>query len=176
MKTQLNDKEIKLSKNIFSQLMTEVFGNNSNLYDLLFKRFKIAKYEVKTENYKDQNRERDCLYVADISHEEKEIDIYEISLALGLIMKSEFEEKLQCLFDITDVDGDGYINQVEIKNIINTAYFIFSDEECSLPTGSSIVNHSLATIKAQQVIDKLFFYVKFLYKFLARGTFKSNHA
>jgi Ca2+-binding EF-hand superfamily protein len=74
-------------------------------------------------------------------------------------MKSDFKEKMQLLFDITDVDSDGYINQVEIKNIINNSYFIFSDEECSLPTNSSIVNHSLATLKAQQVIDKLFFYV-----------------
>jgi Ca2+-binding EF-hand superfamily protein len=140
--------------------MSEVFGtNNEKLYEAIFKRFKIAKYEVKTENFKDNNKERDCLYVADVSNEEKEIDIYEISIALGLFMKAEFREKMQLLFEITDVDSDGYINQVEIKNIINTAYFIFSDEECSLPTSSSIVNHSLATLKAQQVIDKLFFYV-----------------
>jgi Ca2+-binding EF-hand superfamily protein len=139
--------------------MSEVFGNNEKLYDTLFKRFKIIKYEVKTESFKDQQRDKDSLYVADISGEEKEIDIYEISIALGLLMKAEFEEKLQLLFDLTDVDGDGYINQVEIKNIINTAYYIFSDEESSLTTGSSIVNNSLATIKAQQAIDKLFFYV-----------------
>jgi hypothetical protein len=144
--------------------MSEVFSPTfDKLYEQIFKRFRLAKYEIKQENYKlDTTKEKDCLYVAEISNDDKEIDIFEISVALALFMKNEFKEKIQLLFDITDVDGDGYINQTEIKNIITVSFYIFSDEECSLPTNSSIVNHSLATLKAQQVMDKLFYYVIYI--------------
>lgn len=140
------------------------------VFDLIFKRFKSVKYDIKSESVKCENTtnnlhtktnlEKDIYYVNDIGQEEKEIDVYEIAIALSIYIKCDFKEKIKLLFDITDVDEDGYINETEIRYMITTVNFIFSDEESLIGSNSTIVNQSLANIKSQQIFNKIMKYVK----------------
>jgi Ca2+-binding EF-hand superfamily protein len=134
-----------------------------SVFDLIFKRFKIVKYEIKSESIRyEMNQkfnEKDVFIVNDVIPEEREIDVFEIAIALSIYIKCDFKEKIRLLFDITDVDEDGYINENEIRYMITTVNFIFSDEESLISSNSSIVNQSLASIKSQQIINLIMKYV-----------------
>jgi hypothetical protein len=161
--------ESKLRKDTFLSLMKNIF--TSSLYDLdqvfelLFRRFKIVKCEIKSDTTTNKS---DLYYINDIFTEEKEIDVYEIACALCVFLKCDYKEKMQLLFDITDVDEDGYVNEQEIINMIFCVNFIFSDEDSQLRTKSSVINQSLATIKSQQVFNSIMRYPGELYKIIAK--------
>jgi Ca2+-binding EF-hand superfamily protein len=142
--------------------MSHIFPTKyDKIFDLLYKRFQNIKYDIKLDRIKNNNlmseNEKDCFSITNILNDEKELDVYEISVALIIFTKYDFKEKIQLLFHITDVDSDGFINQNEMKNIINTCHHIFADEENS--SKSSIVNQSMAGIKANQIIEKILYYV-----------------
>ncbi len=132
------------------------------VFDLLFKRFKLVKYDIKSEIIKNEilnKNDKEVYFVNDIIPEEREIDVFEIAIALSIYIKCDFKEKIRLLFDITDVDEDGYINENEIRYMITTVNFIFSDEESIIGSDSSIVNQSLASIKSQQIFNMIMKYV-----------------
>lgn len=169
----------KLNRTNFIAIMKNIFYNKTinptemdfePVFDLLFKRFKIVKYDIKSENVKFEginklmsDREREVFYVNDIIPEEREIDVFEIAIALSIYIKCDFKEKIRLLFDVTDVDEDGYINENEIRYMISTVNFIFADEESLIGSNSSIVNQSLASIKSQQVLNMIFKFVIFFF-------------
>lgn len=163
----------KLNRSNFISIMKNIFNNRlvnldeidfDPVFDLIFKRFKIVKYDIKSENIKyeinQKYNEKDIFIVNDIIPEEREIDVFEIAIALSIYIKCDFKEKIRLLFDITDVDEDGYINENEIRYMISTVNFIFSDEESLISSNSSIVNQSLASIKSQQIINMIMKYVR----------------
>jgi hypothetical protein len=131
--------------------------------DKLFNRFKIVNCEIKSERYKGQFN-HDYYYVNDISADQPEIDTYEFTCALCMFPKIDFKEKMKLLFDITDVDEDGYINEEEIRSMIFVVNFLFCDEEAPLRSQSSIINQSLASIKSQQMFNMIMKYPGELYK------------
>ena len=160
-------------------IMKNIFNNKAvnpeeidfdHVFELLFKRFKIVKYDIKSESIKyevnQKYNEKDIYIVNDVIPDEREIDVFEIAIALSIYIKCDFKEKIRLLFDITDVDEDGYINENEIRYMITTVNFIFSDEESLISSSSSIVNQSLASIKSQQIINMIMKYVKKLIYFI----------
>ena len=156
--------------------MKNIFGNkhvNPNeidfepVFDLLFKRFKIVKYEVKSETVKSENNpkinEKDIFIVNDIIPEEREIDVFEIAIALSIYIKCDFKEKIRLLFDITDVDEDGYINENEIRYMITTVNFIFSDEESLISS-----NFKLRKVPPSKRARRIFSFLFMIFKYYAR--------
>jgi hypothetical protein len=142
------------------------------LFDKMFNRFKITKCEVKSEKYKPTNISNlinnnvypEYYYINEITNDIQEIDTYEFTCALCIFLKIDFREKMKLLFDVADVDEDGYINENEIKNMIFVVNFIFCDEESPHKTNSSIINQSLVTIKTQQVFNMIMKHPGELYK------------
>ncbi len=168
----------KLNRFNFFSIMKNIFNNriiNPNetdfepVFDLIFKRFKIVKCEIKSENVKyeinQKYNERDVYIIHDVIPEEREVDVFEIAIALSVYIKCDFKEKIKLLFDITDVDEDGYINENEIRYMITTVNFIFSDEESLISSNSTIVNQSLASIKSQQIFNMIMKYVNIISDF-----------
>jgi Ca2+-binding EF-hand superfamily protein len=175
--TKIEGDTSKLNKSNFIAIMKNIYMNSSlnkneldfdPVFDLIFRRFKLVKYDIKSESIKieninninQKNIEKDVYYVNDILQEDKEIDVYEIAIALSIYIKCDFKEKIKLLFDITDVDEDGYINENEIRYMITTVNFIFSDEESLIGSNSTIVNQSLSNIKSQQIFNMIMNYVK----------------
>ncbi len=138
--------DMKLKKVYFIQIMKTVFPGRNDffpLFEQIFNRFKLLKctiiYNQKNDNYFINN-----IYSND------EIDIFEINCALACFIKCFFFEKLKILFDLTDIDEDGFINGSEVKKLVYTLNYIFCREENSLLVDSTIALLSLASIKAKK--------------------------
>ncbi len=143
-------KNMKLKKSSFINLMIKTFTLKGevfeSLYEQLFNRFKIYKAELTCINKKDN-------YFLNKISPNDEIDIYEICCALACFVKCDFQQKIKLLFDITDIDDDGYINERELKKLINTINNLFCDE--SNNNESTIVSQSIASINSSNTLRKL---------------------
>lgn len=145
-------KDIKLPKKTFIPIMQSIFSNAKHIYpiyELLFNRFKTIKCQLKN-----LNKNYNSFFIHNI-YEEDEIPIYEVSCALCCFIKCEFQSKLHLLFNLTDIDDDGYISKSEIKKLIYTINSIFSKEESGIDTNSTIIFQSLASIKSKRYYQML---------------------
>ena len=144
--------DMRLKKSQFIQIMKSSFlsaDKFTKLYEKIFNRFKLLKAEV-NRDHKIEN----SYFISRIFSEE-EIDIYEISCALACFVKCYFTEKLKLLFDLTDIDDDGFISDNEIRKLIFTVNLLFYDEAHPSCTGSTILSNSLASIRAKKSFNMI---------------------
>jgi hypothetical protein len=171
----------RLDRGTFVKIMLLVFGKDymkdkkegktlavlEKLCEKMFNRFKIMNCEIKTEKQKNlssHENAHDYYYVGEILNDQHEIETYEFACALAMFPKIDFKEKMKLLFEITDADSDGYINEEEIRNMIFIVNFLFSDEEASLMSNSTIINQSLANIKSGQIFNMIMKHPGYLYR------------
>ena len=141
----------KVSHKKFINLMNEIFGDSyiyQPLYELIFSRFKRIKCSVLS------NREKS--FMTKIISDD-EISAYDICCALSIFITCDFKEKLRLLFDLTDIDDDGYLNEEEIIRLITTLNYLFCNEEKPIPSDSTIINQSLANIRIKENLDMLMY-------------------
>ena len=144
-------RNMKLKKNAFLNIMRTCFPEEDYfdpLFEQIFNRFKIIKAEIRSPNKKDN-------YFLSRFFSEDEIDMYEICCALACFVKCDFEQKIKLLFDITDIDDDGFINQKEVKKLILTINILFSDERKNHNNDSTIAAQSIASIHSMEVIKEI---------------------
>ena len=140
---------MKLKKFQFIQIMKNVFPGKVDffpLFEQIFNRFKLLKCKII------HNPINDNYFINNI-YSNEEIDIFEISCALACFLKCFFLEKLKILFDLADIDEDGFINGVEVKKLIYTINYLFCREDNSLKVESNVALLSLASIKAKKSYD-----------------------
>lgn len=138
--------DLKLKKSQFIQIMKKLFPNNPELnpiFELIFNRFKILKCKIVSNN-KNEN------YFLNNIYSNEEIDIFEISCALICFIKCLVIEKLNLLFNLIDIDEDGFINVYELKKMIYTLNYIFCKEQNLYGIDSNISLLSLASIKSKK--------------------------
>ena len=141
-------KERSLKKNIFISFLRAAFSSDekySLLYEQMQKRFTTLKCELRCQNKKLSN-----YFITNISSGD-EINIYEFTCALVCYVKCDYDSKLQLLFEITDKDDDGYINELELKKMIYTINSLFSEEDKPINVNSTVMHQSLASIKSRQL-------------------------
>ena len=145
-------RNMRLKKSQFISIMKNVFPTRGdflqNLFEQFFQRFKILKAEIK------MNPNKDAYFISKIYNEE-EIDIYEICLALAIFIKTDFENKIRILFNITDVDDDGFINENELKKLIFTINYLFCEEDKNFNNESSLCTQSIISLKCKQNFENL---------------------
>ena len=144
--------DMRLKKSQFIQVMKSSFLSSdkfTKLYEKIFNRFKLLKAEV-NRDHKIEN----SYFISRIFSEE-EIDIYEISCALACFVKCYFKEKLKLLFDLTDIDDDGFISDNEVRKLIYTVNLLFYEEAHPSTTGSTILSNSLASIRAKKSFNMI---------------------
>ena len=144
--------DMRLKKSQFIQVMKSSFLSSekfTKLYEKIFNRFKLLKAEV-NKDHKIEN----SYFISRIFSEE-EIDIYEISCALACFVKCYFKEKLKLLFDLTDIDDDGFISDNEVRKLIYTVNLLFYEEAHPSSTGSTILSNSLASIRAKKSFNMI---------------------
>ena len=149
-----HDKRGNVPHKKFIDDLFEVFGHKknkfyNNLYELIFSRFKIVTCSLINEKEK--------YYMTKMSSEE-EINAYDLCLALAIFVKCNFKAKIKLIFDLSDMDEDGYINEKEIVTMITTLNLNFTEEETPIRTNSTILNQSLINIKTSQAINFLFYH------------------
>lgn len=170
-----------IMKHIWSDKIEE-FNIIEHLLEIIFNRFKAVKCLINTENYnntnnnnnnlninsnedtnsrdkrkKDNSKSENYYYISDLNTDDKEVDVYEIALVLTIFMKCSFREKIEVMFNITDVDNDGYINQKEVTKLIHTVNYIFADEQSPIMVKSSLISQSLASIKAKNILNQILY-------------------
>ena len=144
-------RNMRLKKNVFLNILRTCFPDEDYfdpLFEQIFNRFKIYKAEIRNPNKKDN-------YFLNRYYPEDEIDMYEICCALSCFVKCDFQQKIKLLFDITDIDDDGFINQKEVKKLIFTINILFCEENKFNKSDSTIASQSIASIHSLEIIKKL---------------------
>ena len=159
----LNDKMNKLYqekriKNFFYKNEKSIEDCIDEIYDLYFKRFREVKCFIKNDktvfyltNYKPENF----------------INTYNLTCSLTIFLKSSFFNKIKLLFELTDNDEDGFLNEDEIRNMITTCNFLFCEENNRINTNSSILSQSLMNFKVHDILKKILYDPGNLYFILA---------
>ena len=138
--------DMKIKKSVFIQIMKNVFPGKNEflpLFEQIFNRFKLLKCKII------YNQKNDNYFINNI-YSNDEIDLFEINCAFACFIKCFFFEKLKILFDLADIDEDGFINGSEVKKLIYTLNYIFCREENNLNIESTVILLSLASIKAKK--------------------------
>ena len=150
----LKENSNKITKNIFISVFQKIFSSNSiynNLFELFFNRFKNSKCIFKTEKNKENYTLCDIVSTEDI-------DIYNIEIALIVFHKCDFFQKIKILFEITDSDDDGLINEIEVKKIIFTINNLFPRDVSLLKTDSNLISQSLSNIFAAKIYNLIMYF------------------
>lgn len=152
-KFKYHEKGSNVSHKKFIDDFFEIFGHKNSkpftvLYELIFTRFRTITCSLVNQ--------RNRYYLTKITSEE-EINVYEICITLAIFLKCDYKTKLKLLFDLSDNDEDGFINEKEIVKLITTVHLIFAEEETPIQTNSTILHQSLMNIKISQAINLLFY-------------------
>ena len=172
--SKLREHEIQgyVSREIFINSMEEIFNEDVKLffeirqelteeylhqiYQLMFLRFRHIKCIM-------QNNKL-TFYLINLQHEDY-INTYNVVCALVIFSQSCFENKIKLLFHFSDVDEDSFLNASEIKNMIETVNFLFSEE--NINSDSSILSQSLTNLKVNNILKEIFYEPGNLYLILS---------
>ena len=154
---KLKENSHKINKSNFIFICQKIFSSLNNkyfndIYDLIFERLKEKKC-VFTMN---STYSKNIYSLFDIISTEK-IQLYVVEIFLCCIMQTEFRKKIETMFYITDADNDGLINESEIKKIVLTTNKIFCEESSEYFSGSTLIQQSLSSLKANKALYALLY-------------------
>ena len=118
------------------------------IYELYFLRFREIKCILKNN--------KTIFYLTDFIPE-NHINTYNIICSLVVLMKCPFNTKIKLLFQLSDVDEDGFLNEMEIRHMITTCNFLFCNERNGLSMNSTIVSQSLMNIKVNEILKQILY-------------------
>ena len=158
---KLFEKKGLINYKIYIEAMTEIFKkynkdkiideyNNSfrEIFDLIFNRFQKIKCIMKND--------KKVFFLTNMIPQ-NQIETYIIVCFLTIFIKCRIIHKIKLLFELTDVDDDGFLNKEEIKQMISTINFMFSEENILININSSILAQSLMNIKVKEKINKIMY-------------------
>ena len=150
--TKLNKADFFL---IFNSLFSKGLNNAvelNQIYFLIFQRLKERKCVFKINSpFSSKN-----YALADITSTEK-IEIYIVQLFLSAIMITNYKNKLESMFNVTDTDNDKLINEDEIKKLVITTNKLFYEDSKEKFSKSSLIQQAIANFKANKALSKLLY-------------------
>ena len=136
---------------LFSKGLNNV-GELNQIYFLIFQRLKERKCVFKINSpFSSKN-----YALADITSTEK-IEIYIVQLFLSAIMITNYKNKLESMFNVTDTDNDKLINEDEIKKLVITTNKLFYEDSKEKFSKSSLIQQAIANFKANKALSKLLY-------------------
>ena len=148
------EKKGLINYNVYIESMSKIFKKYNkvkdydfkNIFDSIFNRFQKIKCIMKNN--------KKVFYLTNMLPENK-IETYKIVCFLTIFIKCRIIDKIKLLFELTDVDDDGFLNKNEIKQMISTINFMFSEENSLININSSILAQSLMNIRIKEKINSL---------------------
>ena len=148
------EKKGLITYKIYMESMTQLFNKYNKdktndfteIFDLIFNRFQKIKCIMKND--------KKVFYLTNMVPQNK-IETYIIVCFLTIFIKCRIIDKIKLLFELSDIDDDGFLNKNEIKHMISTINFMFSEENSLINTNSSILAQSLMNIKVKEKINKI---------------------
>ena len=145
---KLFEKKGLINYNIYMECMTQIFKkysknktyNFKDIFILIFNRFQKIKCIMKND--------KKVFYLTKMLPQNK-IETYIIVCFLTIFIKCRIIDKIKLLFELTDIDDDGFLSKKEIKLMIATINFMFCEENSLINTNSSILAQSLMNIKVK---------------------------
>ena len=144
-------------KNTYFRLRKNIEECLNEFYELYFIRFREVKCFIKND--------KTVFYLTDYKPENY-ISSYNLICSLTVFLKSSFDNKIKLLFDLSDIDEDGFLNENEIRYMITTCNFIFCEESNRINTNSSILAQSLMNIRVNDILKQILYEPGNLYKIL----------
>lgn len=159
LQVKFKSTENKINYQIFLSIIKSLLQNNDFQYiepilERLFHRLRPVKCILE--------KSEETYFISQLLPDEREVDVFELTISLSLFVKSSFDERIRILFDVVDNDKDGYINEKEIRKLIFSINNIFADEQSPLHQQSSIVNQSLSNIKSENIVNNILYYPGYL--------------
>ena len=150
------EKKGLINYDIYLESMTQVFKkynkdkthNFQDIFDLIFNRYQKIKCIMKND--------KKVFYLTNMVPQNL-IETYTIVCFLTIFIKCKIFDKMKLLFELTDIDDDGFLNKAEIKQMISTINLMFSEEISLINTNSSILAQSLMNIKVKEKLNKILF-------------------
>ena len=155
IKKKFEDMRYDINATIDSDINIEIYINE--IYELYFLRFREIKCIMKNN--------KTVFYLTDFKLENY-ISSYNVICSLVIFFKSCFENKIKILFNLTDIDEDGFLDESEIKLMIATCNFLFCEEVNIINTSSSILAQSLMNIKVNNILKEILYDPGNLYIYL----------
>ena len=146
-------------KNTYFNLGKSIDDSINELFELYFMRFREVKCFIKNN--------KTVFYLTDYKPENN-INTYKLICSLTVLMKSSFDNKIKLLFELTDEDEDGFLNETEIRNMITTCNFLFCEESNHINTNSSILAQSLMSFKVNNILKQILYEPGNLYLILEK--------
>ena len=146
-------------KNTYFNLGKNIDDSINELFEIYFMRFREVKCFIKND--------KTVFYLTDYKPENN-INTYKLICSLTVLMKSSFDNKIKLLFELTDVDEDGFLNETEIRNMITTCNFLFCEESNHINTNSSILAQSLMSFKVNNILKQILYEPGNLYLILEK--------
>jgi hypothetical protein len=164
-----HDKFIESMKEIFDELIknkililynenkiskSDIINNQNfdeyihEIYELYFLRFREIKCIIKNN--------KTIFYLTDLKPE-NHINTYNIICSLVVLMKNPFNTKFKLLFELSDIDEDGFLNENEIRHMITTCNFLFCEERNGINMNSAILSQSLMNIKVNEILKQILY-------------------
>lgn len=131
---------------LFNKYNKDKTNDFTEIFDLIFNRFQKIKCIMKND--------KKVFYLTNMVPQNK-IETYIIVCFLTIFIKCRIIDKIKLLFELSDIDDDGFLNKNEIKHMISTINFMFSEENSLINTNSSILAQSLMNIKVKEKINKI---------------------
>jgi len=148
------EKDGLVNYNIYIESITQIFKKHSkgkyynfkDIFDLIYNRFRKIKCIMKND--------KKVFYLTNILPQDK-IETYKVVCFLTIFIKCTIIDKIKLLFELSDVDNDGFLNKNEIKQMISTINFMFSEENSFININSTILAQSLMNIRVKEKINSL---------------------
>ena len=153
---KLFEKNGLINYKIYIESITQIFKkynkdknhNFKDIFDLIFYRFQKIKCIMKND--------KKVFYLINMVPQNC-IETYIIVCFLTIFIKCRIIDKIKLLFELTDIDDDGFLNKSEIKQMISTINFMFCEENALINTNSSILAQSLMNIKVKEKLNKIMY-------------------
>ena len=143
-----NDNDINYNINPTLEQNINMEDIINEIYELYFLRFREMKCIVKNN--------KSVFYLTEFKPENY-INSYNVICSLTIFFKNCFENKIRLLFNLTDVDEDGFLNENEIRQMITTCNFLFCEESNIINTDSSILAQSLMNLRINNILKEILY-------------------
>ena len=158
--------EKKIMKGTFN-LGKNIEETIHEIYEIYFQRFREVKCLMKND--------KTVFYLIDFKPINY-INTYNLICSLTVFVKSPFDNKIKLLFEINDLDEDGFLNETEIRYMIATCNFLFCDETNIINTNSAILSQSLINLKVNEILKLILYEPGNLYFILEKEKYINFNA
>jgi len=151
-----NSKDGIVQKDKFKQIFYEHFQNiriKESLINAIFERFRRRDFGKDDRSVNKQKN-----YHSWSDNERPEIDLHDLVVSLAILSPLNYDDKLELVFDLTDIDEDGCLSPDDVCKMILAIERNFAKESSFIDPENASSLYNVATKKALRRFNYLFLF------------------